>query len=152
MKKNYKLFSAGLMAVAINSVNAQCPVPSLVTASPSTICAGATTSLNATAVGSLINWFTVPIGGVAVGSSASAANFSISPTTTTTYYAESMSISPTTTNTFAYTGGAQVFTVPAGVTSLTIDARGAQGGGEAAPQGEPTYQRKGGKLVLIGRR
>ena len=130
MKKNYKLFSASLITLAINSANAQCPVPSLVTASPSTICAGATTSLNATAVGSLINWFTVPIGGVAVGSSVSAANFSISPTTTTTYYAESMSISPTTTNTFAYTGGAQVFTVPAGVTSLTIDARGAQGGGD----------------------
>lgn len=26
------------------------------------------------------------------------------------------------------------------------------GGGEAAPQGEPTYQRKGGKLVMVGRK
>ncbi len=130
MKKNYKLFSVGLIAVAINSTKAQCPVPSLVIASPSTICAGSTTSLNATAVGASINWFTVPVGGVAIGSSASAANFTISPATTTTYYAESMSISSTTTNTFAYTGGVQVFTVPAGVTSLTIDARGAQGGGD----------------------
>ena len=30
--------------------------------------------------------------------------------------------------------------------------QGAQGGGEAAPAGQPTYQRKGGKLVMIGRR
>ena len=50
MKKNYKLFSFGLIAFAINSASAQCPTPSLVSATPSVICAGATTSINATAV------------------------------------------------------------------------------------------------------
>jgi hypothetical protein len=131
MKKNYKLFTTGLIAIAISSANAQCPIPSLVTASPSTICSGATTSLNATATGASINWFTAPIGGVAVGTSASAANFAISPSVTTTYYAESIGASSTATNTFAYTGGAQTFTVPAGVTSVTISASGAQGGNTA---------------------
>ena len=48
MKKNYKLFSSGLIAFAINSASAQCPTPTLVTATPSVICAGATTSINAT--------------------------------------------------------------------------------------------------------
>ncbi len=128
MKKNYKLFTAGIIAVAVNAVNAQCPIPSLVTASPSTICAGGTTSLNATAAGSSINWFTVPTGGVAVGTSASAANFSISPAITTTYYAESfVSAAPSTT--IAYSGAITNYTVPAGVTTLTIVAKGAEGGG-----------------------
>ena len=33
------------------------------------------------------------------------------------------------TQTFSYTGAVQTFTVPAGVTSIDIDTRGAQGGG-----------------------
>lgn len=37
-----------------------------------------------------------------------------------------------TTSSFAYTGSLQTFTVPAGVSSLHIDARGAQGGGGGA--------------------
>jgi hypothetical protein len=112
--------------ISINSANAQCPTPTLVVATPSVICAGATTTLNATAIGASINWFTVPVGGVAVGTSASAANFAISPTVTTTYYAESYAIS---TVTLSYTGAMQSYTVLAGATTLTIDARGAQGGG-----------------------
>jgi hypothetical protein len=128
MKKKYNLFASGLIALAVNSVYAQCPVPSLVSATPSTLCVGATTSLNATAVGSSINWYTVPAGGVSLGSSLSGVNFSISPSTTTTYYAESYVVA-SGVNTFNYTGSLQSYTVPAGVTTLTIDARGAQGGG-----------------------
>jgi len=135
MKKNYKLFSFGLIALAINSVSAQCPTPTLVTATPSVICAGSTTSLNATALGSSINWFTVPVGGVSVGTSASATNFAISPTVTTTYYAESFGIGATTTQTLSYTGSLQTFTVPAGVTSLTIITKGAQGGDQTVNPG-----------------
>ena len=37
--------------------------------------------------------------------------------------------SPHGSRTFAFTGGAQTFTVPAGVTSITVDALGAEGGG-----------------------
>ena len=128
MKKNYKILSVSLIAIAINSANAQCPTPTLVTATPSVICAGSTTSLNATAVGASINWFTAPVGGVSLGTSASGANFSISPVTTTTYYAGSAS-SAVSSLTFAYTGAVQSYTVPAGVTSVTVDAYGAAGYG-----------------------
>ena len=38
------------------------------------------------------------------------------------------SVSAATVN-FAYTGTAQTWTVPAGVTQVTLDLRGAQGGG-----------------------
>jgi hypothetical protein len=126
MKINYKLFTTGLIAVSINSIIAQCPIPSLVTASPSAICAGSSTTLNATAAGSSINWFTVPAGGVSVGTSSSGANIVFTPTATTTYYAESYAIG---TVTLGYTGAMQTYTVLAGVTTLTIDARGAEGGG-----------------------
>jgi hypothetical protein len=126
MKKNYTLFSIGLIALGINSLNAQCPTPTLVTATPSVICSGSTTSLNATAVGAGISWFTTPTGGSSIGTSSSAANFAISPTVTTTYYAESFSAGPS--QTFSYTGTIQNYTVPAGVTSLIIQAKGAQGG------------------------
>lgn len=75
----------------------------------------------------------------------STGTFSFSPsglTTVTTYYVRAYAINSAGTtygsqvsfNTliqtdFNYTGGLQTFTVPAGVTSLTIQAWGAQGGG-----------------------
>ena len=127
MKKNYTILSAILFAMGINNATAQCPTPTLVTAAPSTICAGASTTLNATAVGTSINWFTVPVGGVSVGTSASGANISFTPTITTTYYAESFAIGTASTQVFSYTGAMQTFTVPAGVTTLTIITKGAQG-------------------------
>ncbi|WP_370511572.1 beta strand repeat-containing protein, partial [Flavobacterium sp. ZT3R18] len=55
------------------------------------ICNGASTNLNATSVGNTINWYTVASGGISIGSSASGVNFSVSPTTNTTYYAEAQS-------------------------------------------------------------
>ncbi len=128
MKKNYNLITTGLLLASITSILAQCPVPSLVTASPSVICAGATTSLNATALGASINWFTVPVGGVAVGTSASAANFTTSSISTATYYAESFVASSAGSQVFSFTGSMQTFTVPLGITTLSIAASGAQGG------------------------
>ena len=132
MKKNYKLLTVGLIATTLNSIIAQCPIPSLVTASPGTICAGASSTLNATAAGSSINWFTTPVGGASVGMSSSGANIAFTPTATTTYYAESYAIGTVTLN---YTGAIQTYTVLGGVTTLTIDARGAQGGGSGAGPG-----------------
>ncbi len=130
MKQNKLKLSLIAIALLFGSVqiNAQCTVPNPVTATPSVICAGATTSLNATSVGSSISWFTVPTGGVSTGTSASAANFAVSPVNTTTYYAESFGAGVTTTVAYTYTGTIQNFTVPTGVTSLTIEARGASGG------------------------
>jgi hypothetical protein len=100
----------------------------VVTATPSTVCPGALSNLNATYSGaSAINWYTVDTGGVAIGTSTSGTDFAVYPSTTTTYYAEANTDLPAGSYTFDYTGSAQTFTVPAGVTSLTIDAYGAQG-------------------------
>jgi len=42
--------------------------------------------------GANIVWYTVPTGGTSIGTSASGANFPVSPSTTTTYYAEAQSL------------------------------------------------------------
>jgi Ig-like domain CHU_C associated/Secretion system C-terminal sorting domain len=107
---------------------APCATPTGVTASPATICINGSSNLSAISSGNTINWYTQMSGGVAIGSSTSGANFAVTPAATTTYYAEATG-SGSGTQTFNYTGAVQSFTVPPGVTSMTIDASGAQGGG-----------------------
>ena len=46
--------------------------------------------------------------------------------------------------TYNYTGGIQTYTVPAGVTSITVDAKGAKGGGVNCSYGAANYQSDGG--------
>lgn len=99
---------------------------SAATATPATICPGGTSNLNGTSAGNNINWYTVASGGVKIGSSASGVNFPVTPGGTTTYYAEAATIL-TGSQTFNHNGSFQTFTVPPLVTSLTIDAYGAQG-------------------------
>jgi hypothetical protein len=117
------LCAAGIQA---NS-SAQCAAPIGVTASSASICAGTSANLNATAPSASIKWYTVPSAGTSIGSSASGANFTVSPALTTIYYAETIDTVNLST-TFNYTGSLQSFVVPVGVTSLNIEARGAQGG------------------------
>lgn len=62
--------------------------PTSVTASPSVICMGSLASLKATSPGNSIRWYTESTSTVTVGTSASGANFSVSPSVATTYYAE----------------------------------------------------------------
>jgi uncharacterized repeat protein (TIGR01451 family) len=62
------------------------------------ICSGSSTNLNATSAGNTIYWYTVATGGTSIGSSASGANFSVSPTVSTTYYAESSNASSCTSS------------------------------------------------------
>ena len=116
-------------ATATVSVNPSAVAPTLVTATPSTICIGGTTQLNATAADS-IKWWTAATGGTLLGTTLSATNFPRTPLLTTTYYAETTGSSYVVsgTQTFSYTGSAQTFTVPAGCTSITMDIQGAQGG------------------------
>jgi hypothetical protein len=121
-------FTALVVLLGWGSVAAQCTVPSSVTATPSTICEGQSTNLNATSLGNTINWYTSASGGSSIGTSASGANFPVSPTVTTTYWAESYNAGPVSTQTFNYTGSFQNFTVPTGVTTLDIDIAGASGG------------------------
>lgn len=65
--------------------------PTLVTANPTAVCQGNSTSLKAISAGNTIRWYTVISGGTPIGSSASGANFSVAPSVATTYYAESYS-------------------------------------------------------------
>jgi hypothetical protein len=138
MKKIYTLLSFGTFSLAVNTLQAQCTIPSLVTASPSAICVGATTTLNATSLGSSISWFTLPVAGSSIGTSASGTNINFTPTITTTYYAEAFVVGTSTTQVYNYTGAVQTFTVPAGITQMTIDAKGAQGGGTFGGNGGRT--------------
>jgi hypothetical protein len=68
-----------------------CAAPNPVTASPNTIsCGGDPVLLNANTIeaGGTVNWFTVPVGGVSIGSSPDSTNFLVNPLGNTTYYAE----------------------------------------------------------------
>ena len=115
--------------VVITEVCTPTPDPTDVTATPSEICSGSSSDLNATATGAEISWYTEATGGVAIGTSDSEENFSVSPTTTTTYYAEAK-LQNILEEEFNYTGTVQTWTVPAGVTKIKIEAWGAQGGGD----------------------
>ncbi|MBI9040832.1 choice-of-anchor D domain-containing protein [Lutibacter sp.] len=67
--------------------------PTLVLPSGATsICNGNSLNLNATSAGNTIYWYTQATGGSSIGSSVSGANFSVSPTSNTTYYAEARTI------------------------------------------------------------
>jgi|GEM_PF-3173397 len=109
------------------TVNALPGAPSSVTATPSTVCANSTSNLNATSTGNAINWYTAATGGTLLGTSASGVNFAVTPSSSTTYYAEAATVT-SGSQTISYSGSATTWTVPAGVTSVTIDAYGAQGG------------------------
>jgi hypothetical protein len=111
--------------------------PSPVTATPASICVGQNSNLNAVSAGNYIQWFDAATGGTLLTNSLSGANYNVSPVSTTTYYAQSNTGSPggIGTQTFSFTGANQTWTVPVGVTSITLDARGAQGGTVANGQG-----------------
>ncbi len=98
---------------------------------PAAICATQSANLVATSAGNGINWYSATSGGAPINPSliASGANYSVTPSATTTYYAEVTSILvPAGSQTFNYSGSIVNWTVPAGVTSINVDARGAQGG------------------------
>jgi large repetitive protein len=115
----------------ILSVNSTPSDATSVTATSSTICVGETSQLSAISVGNVINWWDAATGGTIVSAAnASGSNVAVTPVSTTTYYAESstFTMSSTQTQTFNYTGSIVNWTVPAGVTSITVDAKGAEGG------------------------
>jgi gliding motility-associated-like protein len=73
------------------TINNSPSASTLVTATPDTICALAASNLNATSEGNTIRWYTTDTGGSPLGTSASGANFQVTPAVTTTYYAEAVS-------------------------------------------------------------
>lgn len=71
-------------------------VPTSVTATPATITSGQSSNIRATVpAGNQVKWFNAASGGTLLQTVASATNYSVSPTTTTTYYAETSPISCT---------------------------------------------------------
>ncbi len=131
------IFFVVAVASSINA-HAQCTTPGSVNATPSVICAGSTSSLTATSVGNSINWYTVPVCGVPIGTCTSGGNFTVSPVNTTTFYAESFSGATAGGTVFLnYTGCPQQIIIPNGVSQVTVSAFGAQGsaGGASGPAG-----------------
>jgi hypothetical protein len=97
------------------------------TASPSTICPGAVSLLSGSSPGRYIRFYDAASGGTLLGGAPSGSTIGVSPVATTTYYAESVTFAPGGSSSFTYTGAMQMFTVPTGATSVTIEAFGAQG-------------------------
>lgn len=62
--------------------------PTNVTATPSTICMGETSTLNAVSPGNLIYWYEQASGGTEIATSESGQNLTLLPSATTTYWAE----------------------------------------------------------------
>ena len=87
---------------------------------------GIQVSLNAATNGFLATWWDSPSGGNLGGTSLSGVNFNIIPTASATYYVESDAFSKVS-QTYSYSGSMQTLTVPLGVTSISVDASGAQG-------------------------
>ena len=104
------------------------PTPTSATVSPGVISCGAPISLSALSSSNFINWYTTASGGTPVGTSESGTNLVLSPTSTTTYYAESVNGTPAGSQSFNYSGSIVTWSVPSAITSITIDARGASGG------------------------
>ena len=103
--------------------------PTNVLASPATICVGESSNLSASVDSTnfqSVHWYDAPTGGNLLGISDSAADFTVSPTDTTIYYAQSeVQLNNVI---FNYTGSIQSFTVPDGIYTLDITANGARGG------------------------
>ncbi len=120
----------GIEGSAVVSVIAIPSAPTLVSANPSTVCLGLTTTLTATSAGNTINWYDAPTGGTFLSSSASGANYTNTPSAagTYTFFAQSTNSVAAGSYTANYSGSIVTWTVPAGVTSINISAKGAQGG------------------------
>lgn len=128
---------------AVTITNNSPAAPTVVT--PAAICQGQSANLNATSSGNSINWYTVSSGGTAIASLVnSGANYSVSPLTTATYFAEAVIATPGSQS-FSYTGSIVNWTVPAGVTSISVDAKGAQGGSQ--PEFGINYGGRGARIV-----
>ncbi|MCW5908673.1 MAG: hypothetical protein KIS94_12495, partial [Chitinophagales bacterium] len=127
---------------AYEPVNAIPAAPTPVTATPSTICNGTSSNLNATSAGNTIRWYTVEKGGTHFATSASGVNSSVSPTSTTTYYAEALTgagcvsstrtavtvtVTPTNTITLTSANNTQTRCSGVAIANITYNTTGATG-------------------------
>ena len=120
-----KILSFIIALISISAYSQPNP-PQNVTANPSISCPGETVNLSATVTNpNQVKWYAVAMGGTALGSSASGANFVVNPAIASTYYAETAT--PSGSMSFGYTGNVQSWTVPTGVTAITVDITGGSG-------------------------
>ena len=132
-RSNYNgVFSSNCSSISI-FIN-YAPEPTSVNALPPSLLCGNSTDLNGNSIGYSIKWYNCFSGGLSIGTSSSGENFNISPLGKATYYAESFS-GGSGYQTFNYSGAIQVFNVPTGITSLSVDASGASGYGFSTPGG-----------------
>ena len=78
--------AAASVAVTVNPL----PIISAISATPATICSGGSSNLNATSTGNIIHWWNAATGGTEIGTSASGANYAVTPSANTTYFAEAV--------------------------------------------------------------
>jgi hypothetical protein len=120
--------SSTRVPVAINVT----PLAAPVTQGDSVTC-GTPVTLTATS-NSTVSWFDAPTGGnlIAIGPS-----ISLPPIlgSDTLFAGSELTSNLSGTQTFNFTGAAQTYTVPANVTSITVDVLGAQGGGSLPSPG-----------------
>jgi len=91
---------------------------------PAVICRQETSGLQAPFPG-IVRWYDASTGGNLVGTSTPGFPLTVAPPVTTTYYAAA--IPAQLSANFSYTGNVQQWIVPAGVTSIHVDAYGARG-------------------------
>ena len=118
------------------------PTPDVTQPANQVICNGsptATVSFSGSTSGTVYNWTNDNASiGLAANGTGDIASFTATNATNAPVAANvtvTPSIGGTGTATFNYTGAMQTFTVPPGVTSITINAEGAQGGGNAGGLG-----------------
>ena len=114
-------------------------------ATPSTLCAGSSSTLSVPLSTQTVYWSDKPAGGTNLGTGTP----TVTPTATTVYYASFQGVVQQQTVTFNYTGNVQTFRVPAGVSSINVDVRGARGG--AAHEGS-VYEGSGAPGPGLGGR
>ncbi len=108
------------------------PLAAPLTIDDTVACGTASALLQASGSGTL-SWYTSPAGGspLAVGNS-----LNVTPTfAPQTYYVEDVITQTSPDTTFQFTGGMQVWTVPAGVTSIQVNMAGASGGNATGSRG-----------------
>ncbi|NBV14360.1 MAG: hypothetical protein EBS07_09880, partial [Sphingobacteriia bacterium] len=110
------------------------PTQSNPTALGTTINCGTSATLTATGSTGNYVWYSAPNGGTVLATTSSFTTPTL--TATNTYYVQATTSSPGGTASFSFTGSPQTWTVPSGVTSVTVDARGASGG-NITNQGNP---------------
>ena len=113
--------------VTVNAQPATPAAPTAVTPAATSVCTGSSINLNATSSGNTIYWYTVATGGTNIGTSASGVNFSVSPSTYTTYYAESRTPSGCISTTRSATGLITINPFPSAAGTITGSATVCQG-------------------------